>query len=247
MPDKEALLTLAFSTDVIDVFRKLITPGYYLVQKFGDYSLEKRDAINHIVKIGWAYRYLEHFQIPGPYAGEEIWDTMIPASPLHRAWISWVTSKISPLPSQFQNMTLDEFWKMVISEFSLSALRDPPRVTISTAKAAFVKARFQNEFYRIAQECTNDHLMILPEYDTPSTFSSQGRMDFMVSPMNWGVEILCDGRDSWGHPQLSELGGANHPSIANISTTNYVVLDFRRDTPTVSHPGTCNVFLSMVW
>lgn len=126
LPKPEDIFTLAISADIIHIFRRLIMPGYYHVQKLGDCSLEKQKAVDHIVKAGWAYRYLEHVQISGPHATEEIWDIMIPASPTHRAYLSWVTCKTSSILSLLRNVAPSPFLPFGIPHMPLLQPQRPP-------------------------------------------------------------------------------------------------------------------------
>lgn len=97
LPKKDDLLGLAFSADIIRVLRELVNLGYYRIETLHD-ALEKSDAVDYIIKNGWAYRHLKHVEIPGPRVTKEIWDIMVPASPLHRAWLTWIIANRSFLP-----------------------------------------------------------------------------------------------------------------------------------------------------
>jgi hypothetical protein len=90
------------------------------------------------------------------------------------------------------------------------------------------EAQFQDEFYRCCQRYSKGSLVTFPEYGTKS-----GRVDFYIPSKEWGIELLRDGDQLEQHSIRFSSTGAYG---GMLSLSDYIILDFRTQTPTKRHP-----------
>ncbi|CAA7269652.1 unnamed protein product [Cyclocybe aegerita] len=203
---------------------------------FGNLSIPPADSrlpvLSQMCKKGWIT--IEKFDMGGL--------CVQPSSPLFGSWISYFLQTRSTLPSRFLECDLFTFWKTVVDNISLSALRETPLPQVKSCTATVIEDLWQKQFYRAACAVTNGAIQMSPEYRTPHDAARQGRIDFLVIKRGWGIEIIRDGNELEQHGSRFKPGGAYHPWISGNILQEYVMLDFRRTTPMKAHPSLPQLF-----
>jgi hypothetical protein len=154
------------------------------------------------------------------------------ASPLHRAWFSSTLQNRKPIDPKFT--TLDFLWTLVLRGFSAAALRNPVRTRVSSRRATFVEAQYQQEFYRSLYKLTEGACCVSPEYGGQTSSTRKGRIDFFIGTKRWGIELLRDGDRIDGHVSRFQAGGAYHPWTVSGNMDDYVILDFCKVLPSTA-------------
>ena len=215
------------SPSCLNLLRELVSAGYFSVvdrDRVKDMPHDERVENAHEMRLN-GYVYVSSTASEDPY--EPV--TMQVASPLHRAWFSSRLQRGKPLPPIASS--LDTLWKQVLSGFSAAALGNPNRTPVSKRNASFVEAQYQEEFYRSLYSLTGGACCISPEYGGKTSFPKKGRIDFFISNMGWGIELLRDGDRIDGHVSRFQEGGAYHPWLASGDMKEYVILDCRKTIP----------------
>lgn len=89
------------------------------------------------------------------------------------------------------------------------------------------EACFQDEFYRCFWEETGSDIGISSEW----CGSSKGRIDFLISQVGWGFELLRDASRLEEHCGRFKPGGQYHPWIQQGLLKDWLILDFRHSWP----------------
>lgn len=94
----------------------------------------------------------------------------------------------------------------------------------------------QVEFYRAATTALPRNHTISP--DVGWALQSQGFLDFYVnSKLNWGFELLRDGKDMSEHERrFTENDGVYRPMVLSGAIAQWAIIDFRSLTKQVSDP-----------
>ncbi|KAJ3503931.1 hypothetical protein NLJ89_g8210 [Agrocybe chaxingu] len=165
------------------------------------------------------------------------WDTRLPLL-AQMSKKGWITMETLECRRQFFECDLLTFWKAVVANMSLSALRETARararVAAASESAALGEPVWRTEFYRAICVVADGSFHVTPEYMTPGT-THLGRIDFLVPQRGWGIEIVQDSdrleeQDSRSTPE------AYHPWISKNCLKDYVMLDFRSSIPKTPHP-----------
>ena len=216
------------SPSYLNLLRELVSAGYFSVvdrDRVKDMPHDERvEKAAHEMKLS-GYVYVSSSASEEPY--EPV--IMQVASPLHRAWLSSHLQRGKPLPPI--TSSLDTLWKQVLSGFSATALSNPNRTPVSKRNTSFVQAQYQEEFYRSLYSLTGGVCCISPEYGGKTSSPKKGRIDFFISSMGWGIELLRGGDRIDGHVSWFQEGGAYHPSLASGDMKEYVILDCRKTIP----------------
>ena len=103
------------------------------------------------------------------------------------------------------------------------------RVSIAGDVQRPPEAQYQDEFYRCCHLYSQGSLIAFPEFGT-----AEGRIDFYIPSLKWGVEFLRDGN------LLSQHSARFSPSTGSyrgLPMRDYIILDCRTTQPQKPHPG----------
>ncbi|KAJ7654168.1 hypothetical protein B0H17DRAFT_957123 [Mycena rosella] len=145
-----------------------------------------------------------------------------------------------PVPDDLDNIpSLFALAMAVVRGFNPEHLTSPKRVHGSSADTP-LEATYQYELYRCLYEL-RPRAVISAEYATPIGYTPAGRIDFLVHQQefedehrSWGIELLRGDRLQ-EHANRFDLTGAYH-RIKCDGMTDFIIVDFRTDTPTKPHP-----------
>lgn len=158
------------------------------------------------------------------------------ASPLHKAYISWILEPTDDMPV-FHSIIDLSF--MVIAKFKRSQLQLPTRRVQSTESDVHPpEAQYQQEFYRCLFNITNGNVRISPEFASAKGAKVAGRIDFFIPKVGWGIEITRDGGLLAEHDTRFQADGAYGAWLLTGDMSSYILLDFRTVVPRKRHPST---------
>ena len=151
-------------------------------------------------------------------------------SPLHKAFLSW---RLMPSDVVIEHDTILDLTIAVICQFSPSQLSKPPHRMRGESNDNPPEAQYQKEFYRGLFELFGGAFGS-PEYGTERG-AQQGRIDFFIDARKWGIELLRDGKELYEHGSRFEETGAYGVWLPTKDMLEYLILDFRRSQPIVTH------------
>jgi hypothetical protein len=114
-----------------------------------------------------------------------------------------------------------------IKRFYPLVLRSSVRKLGAGANLHPLEAVFQDELYRSCFSLLG-HIYLSSEW---TGRDKNGRIDFTVQKMKWGIECVHDGSKLQEHINRFLPNGRYHPWIASGQITEFILLDFRQSTP----------------
>lgn len=93
---------------------------------------------------------------------------------------------------------------------------------------------YQKEFYSALQQV--DGLFLSPEFGTAG-IKGLGCIDFFLAPNKWGIEFTRNGNKIKEHYSRFLPNGKYHRWICDKTMLDWVLIDFRTQKPSQSHPG----------
>ena len=106
---------------------------------------------------------------------------------------------------------------------------EPERLQLSESRSvednSVYERQYQNEFYRAACTITPKDVVLSP--DVGPLYGARGFLDFLLSPLGWGFELLRDGSNLEEHVERFGTGGAYDKLVQDKVVVQYVILDFR--------------------
>ena len=147
------------------------------------------------------------------------------------------------IPSQLHKLFL--FWELYCSaDASVASIRkeglssfvrrlierlEPERLQLSESRSVegnlVYERQYQNEFYKAACTITPKDVVLSP--DVGPLYGARGFLDFLLSPLGWGFELLRDGSNLEEHVERFGIGGAYDKLVQDKVVVQYVILDFR--------------------
>ena len=104
---------------------------------------------------------------------------------------------------------------------------DPTRLQLSKSRSieddSIYERQYQNKFYKAV--CTSKDTPLSP--DVGPLYGARGFLDFLLSPLDWGFELLRDGSKLEEHVERFGRGGAYNKLVLDKVVEQYVILDFR--------------------
>jgi len=149
-------------------------------------------------------------------------------SPLHQALVEGLlcSSRNASIPEEnIQDFVVSVCCRM--SPGNLDAARPIGAAYIQRP----TEGRHGDEFYRACSDYAASSIITLSEFG-----SSEGRIDFFVPSKRWGIEILRDGDQMEVHNDRF-ASGVYGKWIDGGVMEDYIMLDFHRERPLVTHPG----------
>jgi hypothetical protein len=131
-----------------------------------------------------------------------------------------------PFPDK-QYPTVQELCMESIKHFNPIALRSSVQKVSTAAELRPLEAVFQDELYRSTFSLLG-HVYLSSGW---SGKTKNGRFDFVVPKMKWGIECVRDSSKLQEHIKRFLPGGRYHQWIASGQMTEYIILDFRQGTP----------------
>jgi hypothetical protein len=184
------------------------------------------ESIDHGAKYGEALEWCHRHGFIQCDALEEQVYYVLP-SPLHEAYLSW---KLMPLDVIIPYDAVLDLAIAVIRQFSPSQLLTPPPRMKGTVEDKPPEAQYQKEFYRGLFKLFGGAFGS-PEYGTERG-ARRGRIDFFIDAKKWGIELVRDGIE---HGSRFEETGAYGVWLPANDMLQYLILDFRRTQPIVTH------------
>jgi hypothetical protein len=123
--------------------------------------------------------------------------------------------------------SVQELCFAAVRRFSPVALRCPSQGPGTGAVVRPLGAQFQDEFYKACFSILG-HAYLTSEW-TGKT--KRGRVDFQISSLKWGIEIVREGDRIEQHIQRFQPGGKYYPWILSGDIKKFIVLDFRTIKP----------------
>ncbi|KAG0605270.1 hypothetical protein M758_9G044700 [Ceratodon purpureus] len=167
---------------------------------------------------------------------------------------------ILKIPSQLQRLFLcrelycsaDASVASIREEGLLSFVRrvierlEPTRLKFSQSRSvkdsSVYERQYQSEFYRAACTITSKDTPLPP--DVGPLYGARGFLDFFLSPLGWGFELLRDGSNLEEHVLRFGPGGAYDKLVKDEVVKEYVILDFRMKPLVQAVQGVCHVVFS---
>ena len=118
---------------------------------------------------------------------------------------------------------LSSFVRRVIERLNPGRLRRSE--SRSVVDNSVYERQYQNEFYRAACTITPKDVVLSP--DVGPLYGARGFLDFLLSPLGWGFELLRDGSNLEEHVERFGTGGAYDKLVQDEVVVQYVILDFR--------------------
>lgn len=91
-----------------------------------------------------------------------------------------------------------------------------------------VESTYQDEFYRVAHEVLGYAMNISSEWSS----GGNGRIDFRLAQVGWGIELLREGDRLKDHCERFNPGGRYATWIQDGSIQDWLIIDCRTSTPT---------------
>jgi hypothetical protein len=154
-------------------------------------------------------------------------------SPLHQQLWSWRLLPQTDYQLPYQDLV--SFVEAIASRFTPSQLDQLDR-RVGSASHRPPDAQYQEECYRCIHNLTEGNVQISPEY-AAAAGSRPGRIDFFIPSKKWGIELTRDGGKLDEHATRFANDGAYEEWLRSSNMVDYVLLDFRSQKPTKSHPG----------
>ena len=114
-----------------------------------------------------------------------------------------------------------------IGHFNRTALKSSVENIGTGAKFRPLEAIYQDELYRSCFSLLG-HIYLISEW---SDKKKNGRIDFYVRSVKWGIECVRDGAKLQEHIGRFAKGGRYYPWIDSGQMKAFILLDFRRSIP----------------
>jgi hypothetical protein len=131
-----------------------------------------------------------------------------------------------PFPEK-QYPTVQKLCMELIKHFNPLALRSSVQKLGAGVEFLPLEAVFQDELYR-SSFLLLGHIYLSSEW---TGRNKNGRIDFIVQKMKWGIEYIHDGSKLQEHIDRFLTGGRYHPWIVSGQITEFILLDFRQSIP----------------
>ena len=123
-----------------------------------------------------------------------------------------------------------------IRHLILAALRNFSRTSLLSAGQGLttgatkvpLEAQFQNEIYRAVYHALGQKIFLTSEWGASS---KDGRVDFLLKKVKWGIECVREGTRLDEHIQRFLPGGRYYPWIEEKQMSDYILIDFRKSMP----------------
>lgn len=115
----------------------------------------------------------------------------------------------------------------VVKNFNIGALNAPRQPLSAGAEYRPLEAMYQDEFYRSSYSLLGD-IHLLSEWAGPS---KNGRIDFLVRSVAWGIECVRDSSKLGEHISGFLPGGRYYRWIESGAMKQYILLNFCHELP----------------
>jgi hypothetical protein len=133
---------------------------------------------------------------------------------------------IPPFPEK-QYPTVQKLCMESIKRFNPLVLRSSVQKLGAGAELRPLEAVFQDELYRSSFSLLG-HIYLSSEW---TGRDKNGRIDFIVQKMKWGIECVRNGCKLQEHINRFLPSGRYYPWIASGQITEFILLDFRQSIP----------------
>ncbi|KDQ06790.1 hypothetical protein BOTBODRAFT_181260 [Botryobasidium botryosum FD-172 SS1] len=140
-------------------------------------------------------------------------------SPLHASYYSWKL-----LPSN-ADVPFDTLFDLVLAAVGQLKVSRPP------------KAQYQDAFRQALLLVTDGCLLAGSQFASALRAVHLGHIDFLIPAKGWEIEIAGERDRLEGYCSGFGATGVHRPWLG-YEITDYVLLDFRTEMPTMAHPGT---------
>ena len=126
-----------------------------------------------------------------------------------------------------------------LRHLTLAALRNFSRTSLLSAGQGLttgatkvpLEAQFQDEMYKAMYYTLGQKIFLTSEWGAQS---KDGRVDFLLKKMKWGIECSREGNRVDNHIQRFLPGGRYYPWIESNEMVDYILVDFRKSMPMIS-------------
>lgn len=94
-----------------------------------------------------------------------------------------------------------------------------------------LEAQFRDEIYRAVYLTLGQKIFLTSEWGASS---KDGRVDFLLKKVKWGIECVREGTRLEEHVQRFLSGGRYYPWIEEKQMLDYILIDFRKSMPKIS-------------
>ncbi|KAL1968108.1 hypothetical protein VTN77DRAFT_2238 [Rasamsonia byssochlamydoides] len=192
-----------------------------------------RDLNNEGIRICYEHGWL-HSE---PLDAEAIDIVCVFPTRLHAKYVEYyLTTAAVPFPIS-QYPSIEKLAKAVFRNFSLRNLAPITRLSTG-ALIRPVEALYQDEFYRSLHAVLNFSAKVSSEWSGDGS----GRIDFRITDVGWGIELLRDGDRLAEHCERFVGRGKYTQWIQNGWIKDWLIIDCR-----TSHPRPYNVPNTKLW
>ncbi|PYH96186.1 hypothetical protein BO71DRAFT_184152 [Aspergillus ellipticus CBS 707.79] len=149
-------------------------------------------------------------------------------------------SETQPLPYQSPLHLAIE----VVKRFNPHQLSEPKRAF--NRDTSPLEDQYGKEFYRCIDEILRGRMLVSPEFAIDYGNQS-GSLDFYISDMNWGIELLRDNDRISEHLNRFEPGGQYHRLVQENNMNQWIVLNFTNRRPSKKRTGHCGRLYHVVF
>jgi hypothetical protein len=118
--------------------------------------------------------------------------------------------------------TIEVLAEAVLRKFSLRSISSATQQLGTGAVVRPVEAVYQDEFYRALHQVLGFSTRVSSEW---SGGGGRGRIDFRLTDVGWGIELLREGDRLSEHCQRFEENGRYVPWIKNGWITDWLIID----------------------